>query len=385
MPEMIPLSIPNFAGNELKYVTEAVNAAWVSTGGGFVNDFERVTAEFCGTPGAVACQNGTAGLHISLLLMGVTQEDAVLVPALTFIAAVNPVAYIGAAPVFIDCDDYLCMDPMKLAAYCENECHMEGDRLVQNHDGRHVKAVVVVHVFGNMADMGAIMDIAQKYHIRVVEDATEALGSRYTAGRYAGKHAGTIGDVGVLSYNGNKIITTGGGGMILSMDEAILKHAKHLTTQAKADELNYLHDEIGYNYRMTNLQAALGVAQMEELEGFLKIKKRNYEAYCAGIKSKKGLHMLPFREGVNSNHWFYALYVEDHYPLERDALIARLAQEHIQTRPIWGLICDQKPYLEAEAYRISKARDYYQHVVNLPCSTNLTAEDVARVLSCLRG
>lgn len=379
----IPLSVPNFCGNEEKYVLDAVHAGWVSTGGSYVSEFERVIASYSGTAGAVACQSGTAGLHVSLMLMGVTAADAVLVPALTFIAAVNPVAYIGARAIFMDCDDYLCIDPVKLERFCREECRMEGDKLIENASGRHVKAMVVVHVFGNMADMEGIMTVAKRYNIKVVEDATEALGTYYTEGRYNGKHAGTIADIGVYSFNGNKIVTTGGGGMIVSMGEGLLKHAKHLTTQAKADELYYIHDEIGYNYRMTNVQAALGVAQMEELEGFLKVKKRNYELYSEGISKIEGLELLPFRAGVESNHWFYSVYVKDTYPIGRDELIKRLNASGIQSRPIWGLICDQAPYASARAYDIELARKYHKHVVNVPCSTSLTEEDVAQVLEYL--
>lgn len=382
---MIPLSIPNFAGNESKYVMDALNAGWVSTAGSYVNSFEKSVAAFVKAKGAVACQSGTAGLHVALMLMGVTSSDAVIVPSLTFIAAVNPVAYIGAEPIFMDCDDSLCMDPVKVRAFCEQECHMDSDRLIENATGRHVKALTVVHVFGNMADMEALMDIAAEFHLRVVEDATEALGTYYTTGRYAGKFAGTIGNVGVYSFNGNKIITTGGGGMIVSEDEQLLWHARHLTTQAKADELNFIHDEVGYNYRLTNLQAALGLAQMEELPGFIQVKQKNYEAYAEGIKDIPGLELLPFREGINSNHWFYAVYLEERYPLKRDELIRKLAEMNIQTRPIWGLICDQKPYRDARTYEVTRARTYHEHVVNVPCSTSLTSEEVKQVLAALKG
>lgn len=382
---MIPLSIPNFAGNESKYVMDALNAGWVSTAGSYVNSFEKSVAAFVKAKGAVACQSGTAGLHVALMLMGVTSSDAVIVPSLTFIAAVNPVAYIGAEPIFMDCDDSLCMDPVKVRAFCEQECHMDSDRLIENATGRHVKALTVVHVFGNMADMEALMDIAAEFHLRVVEDATEALGTYYTTGRYAGKFAGTIGNVGVYSFNGNKIITTGGGGMIVSEDEQLLWHTRHLTTQAKADELNFIHDEVGYNYRLTNLQAALGLAQMEELPGFIQVKQKNYEAYAEGIKDIPGLELLPFREGINSNHWFYAVYLEERYPLKRDELIRKLAEMNIQTRPIWGLICDQKPYRDARTYEVTRARTYHEHVVNVPCSTSLTSEEVKQVLAALKG
>ena len=384
MKEYLPLSVPNFQGNELNYVTDAVSQGWVSTGGSYVNAFENNISEYLHTPGAVACQSGTAALHIGLLLCGVTKEDAVLVPALTFIAAVNPVCYIGAEPIFMDCDDGLGMDPTKVRDFCQEECHLEGERLLENATGRQIKAMVVVHVFGNMADMDALTEIAKEYHISIVEDATEAIGTHYTAGKFNGKYAGTIGTTGALSFNGNKIITTGGGGMILSMEEKLLARAKHLTTQAKADELYYIHDEIGYNYRMTNLQAALGVAQLEQLDGFIQVKHRNYEQYQKEIALIPGLRLLAFRESTRSNQWFYALYVEDAFPLDRDGVIQLLMKEQIQARPIWGLICDQKPYRDAVRYRIENAIRYHEHVVNLPCSTNLTELDVTRVVDCLK-
>lgn len=376
----IPLSVPNLKGNEMKYVSEAINTEWVSTAGPFVNEFEEKIAGYVGVTGAVSCQNGTSGLHIGLLVCGVERGDEVIVPSLTFIAAVNPVKYIGAEPVFMDCDDSLCMDPDKLKNFCREECIFQDGRLIDRQTGKQIKAVVVVHVFGNMADMEAIMEIAGYYHLKVIEDATEALGTYYTDGSYAGKYAGTIGDIGVYSFNGNKIITTGGGGMIVSEDTELLHHAKHLTTQAKADEANFIHDEIGYNYRMTNLQAALGLAQLEQLEKFIEIKMCNYERYEKRVKDISGLRLLPFRRGIRSNYWFYSLYCEESYALDRDAIIAKLKENGIQSRPIWGLINEQKPYRNARKYNIEKAKEYWKQVVNIPCSTNLEAADVERVL-----
>ena len=381
--DFIALSVPNLKGNELKYVTTAVETEWVSTGGPYVNDFEQKIAEYVHGIGAVSCQNGTAGLHTALMLMGVTKEDAVIVPTLTFIAAVNPVSYIGAEPVFMDCDDSLCMDPVKLERFCQEECNLHDGKLIDKALKRHVKAVIVVHVFGNMADMEAIAAIADRYHLKVIEDATEALGTYYLSGKYRGKFAGTIGDIGVYSFNGNKIITTGGGGMIVSKDPDILRHAKHLTTQAKSDELRYTHDEIGYNYRMTNLQAALGLAQLEQLEGFIDTKNHNYQLYRDAIQSIPGLRLLDFRSGTRSNKWFYSLFVEDSFPMNRDELIQYLSENQIQTRPVWGLIHEQLPYHGSRAYLIEKAKFYYDHIVNIPCSTNLTEKQVLRVAACL--
>ncbi len=381
--EFIALSVPNLKGNELKYVTDAVETEWVSTAGPYVSDFEKKIAEYVKAPAAVSTQNGTSALHVSLLLCGVTREDAVIVPTLTFIAAVNPTKYIGAEPIFMDCDDSLCMDPVKLKKFCETECDFVNGNLIDRTTGRHIKAMVVVHVFGNMADMEAIMDIAREYNIKVVEDATEALGTYYTEGRYAGKFAGTIGDLGCYSFNGNKIITTGGGGMIVSNNQQVLDHAKHLTTQAKADQANFIHDEIGFNYRMTNLQAALGLAQLEQLEDFIKTKEANYHRYKDAIDKMDGLHVQDFRDGIRSNYWFYSVVFEND-ETGRDRLIEELKENHIQSRPIWGLISDQVPYKGARCYELEKAPWYWHRVVNVPCSTNLDEAGVDRVLDVIR-
>jgi aminotransferase in exopolysaccharide biosynthesis len=382
--KFIPLSVPNLKGKELEYVTHAVETEWVSTGGPYVNDFELKVAEYAKCKGAVSCQNGTSGLHIALEVCGVTKEDEVIVPTLTFIAAVNPVKYIGAEPIFMDCDDSLTMDVDKLKDFCETECSFLEGKLINNSSKKHIKALIVVHVFGNMANMEGIIEVANKYNLKVIEDATEAIGTYYIEGKYNGKHAGTIGDIGVYSFNGNKIMTTGGGGMIVSDNEELLKRAKHLTTQAKSDELYYTHDEIGYNYRMTNLQAALGLAQLEQLEDFIETKKRNYDFYKNEIQEIPGLRILDFKDSIRPNYWFYALYVEQGYALNRDQIIKYLASKKIQARPIWGLISDQKPYEGSQTYKIDKAGKYLDKVVNIPCSSNLSREDAGYVIECLK-
>lgn len=381
--KFIPLSVPNLNGKELEYVTNAVETGWVSTSGSYVNEFEEKIADYVKVRSAVSCQNGTSGLHISLQVCGVTRIDEVIVPALTFIAAVNPVKYIGAEPIFMDCDNSLCMDPDKLLSFCQNECSFADGALINNRTKKHIKAVIVVHVFGNMANMDKLTAIADQFNLKVIEDATEAIGTYYTEGKFKGRYAGTIGNVGVYSFNGNKIITTGGGGMIVSNDERLLNRAKHLTTQAKSDELYYTHDEIGYNYRMTNLQAALGLAQLEQLEQFIETKERNYHFYQSQIEKIEGLSILDFNHGIRSNYWFYSMYVNDNYKLNRDALIQYLNTKQIQSRPIWGLINEQKPYLKSQAYQIEKAKHYWKHIVNIPCSSNLNKEEIQYIIDCL--
>ena len=236
-----------------------------------------------------------------------------------------------------------------------------------------------------MANMEELMKVAKKYNLLVLEDAAEALGTKYTEGPLKGKFAGTIGDIGIYSFNGNKIITTGGGGMIVSSNLEYLNHAKHLTTQAKEDELYYIHDEVGYNYRLTNLQAALGVAQMEQLESFITIKNRFYDYYKTEIEKIDGLKVLDFRTDIRSNKWFFAVFVDEKFKYSRDEIIIKLKEKNIQSRPIWGLISDQKPYQDAEVFGIENSRHFINHVVNIPCSTNLTQDEVEYVVQVLKS
>lgn len=381
MDKFIPLSVPNLKGNELKYVTDALESEWVSTGGAYIRRYETEFAAYLNVETAVACQSGTAGLHLALILAGVEKDHEVIVPTLTFIAAVNPVRYVQAYPVFMDCDDSLCMDMRKLKEFCQTGCDFRDRKLINKSTGKQIKAVVVVHVLGNMADMPAVMEIAEQYNLKVIEDATEALGTYYLEGRYKGNYAGTIADMGVYSFNGNKIITTGGGGMIVSRDIEMMKRAQYLSTQAKDDALNFIHNEIGYNYRMTNLQAALGVAQLEQLEHFISIKKENYSIYKSSINEEfNGLRMLSFRDDIRPNYWFYSVYIVNTEKYSRKKIIEHLAKNNIQTRPLWGLIHEQKPYLHAQTYKIEKACEYFNRVVNIPCSSNLSADDVYKVI-----
>ena len=384
MNKFIPLSVPNFEGNERKYVDDAIDQGWVSTGGAYITRLERELADFLHTENVAACQSGTSALHLSLIEAGVMPGDVVLVPTLTFIAAVNPVKYQFARPVFIDCDDSLCMDPEKLRRFCEEECEQEGG--VLKYKGATVRAVTVVHVFGNMADMESIMDTAETYGLKVIEDATEALGTKYTEGRYAGRYAGTIGHFGAYSFNGNKIITTGGGGAVTANDPKTVDHIRFLSTQAKTDPHYYIHDEIGYNYRMTNLQAALGVAQLEELPEFIKRKQRNHERYGEEFDGFEYAGLMPFRAGTDSNKWFCSLCVDrTRITASMKDIMAALRGRGIETRPVWGLINEQKPYAAETAYRLEKAPYYAERILNIPSGTQITEEEITYVAAEIRG
>ena len=382
---MINLSVPNLSMDILENLKECLESGWVSTGGRFIPEFETKVKNYMKTKFAAGVQSGTAGLHMSLQVLGVQRDEEVFVPTLTFIAAVNPITYLGASPIFIDCNDSLCMDPLKLEKFCSEECDFKEGVLVNKKTNKKIRALVIVHVFGNMADMEKIMDIAKKYNLRVLEDATEALGTYYTEGRYKGKYAGTIGDIGVLSFNANKIITTGGGGMVVGDNEELVEKVRFLSSQAKKDTLYFIHDEIGYNYRMLNLQAALGTSQIDQLESFIETKIKNYKIYKEELEKIEGLEILPFVEGIRANHWFYSLKIDkEKYGIGRDELLQKLVDAGIQTRPIWGLIHQQKPYSTCQSYEIEKALYYYDRILNLPCSSNLTEKEVYQVIEKIK-
>ena len=382
---MINLSVPNLSMDILDNLKECLESGWVSTGGRFIPEFETKVKNYMKTKFAAGVQSGTAGLHMSLQVLGVQRDEEVFVPTLTFIAAVNPTTYLGASPIFIDCDDSLCMDPLKLEKFCSEECDFREGVLVNKKTNKKIRALVIVHVFGNMADMEKIMDIAKKYNLKVLEDATEALGTYYTEGKYKGKYAGTIGDIGVLSFNANKIITTGGGGMVVGDNEELVEKVRFLSSQAKKDTLYFIHDEIGYNYRMLNLQAALGTSQIDQLESFIETKIKNYKIYKEELEKVEGLEILPFVEGIRANYWFYSLKIDkEKYGIGRDELLQKLVDAGIQTRPIWGLIHQQKPYSACQSYEIEKALYYYDRILNLPCSSNLTEKEVYQVIEKIK-
>jgi len=384
MSELIPLSVPCIQGNEWKYIKECLDTEWVSSSGKYVNLFEKRISEYTGGKHAIACVNGTAALHISLLLAGVKPEDEVIVPTITFISPINVVRYCQAFPVFMDADKYYNIDIEKVINFIRKETIFKDGFTFNKTSKRRISAIIPVHVFGNAVRIDNLVPVCKERNIKIIEDATESLGTRYFSGKYSGKHTGTIGEFGCLSFNGNKIMTTGGGGMILINNEQTAYNAKYLTTQAKNDEVRYVHDEIGYNYRLTNIQAALGVAQLEQLPGFIKIKKRNYNTYKQGIDQIPGLHLAETPDYANNNNWMYALQIDqEKYGKDRDKLMAFLSN-NIQTRPLWYLNHLQKPFKDLQSYNIEKASALWENTLNIPCSVNLTANDIKKVINLLK-
>lgn len=379
----IPLSTPNFCGNEKKYVNEAIDAEWVSTAGTFISRFEEEMAAKLSVRQACACQSGTAGLHLCLRHFGISAGDLVLVPTLTFIATVNAVLYQSAEPVFFDCDDHMCINPEQVAAYLEHECRLADGKTIEIASGKTVKAMIPVHVFGDHCDMERLMDLAERFHLIVIEDATESLGGVFSQGRYKGWPTGTVGHAGVFSFNGNKIITAGGGGIVVSNDKAAVDHIQYLSQQAKDDAMYFVHEEWGYNYRMTNLQAALGLAQLEELDGFLKIKHQNYACYREKLVDCDYGELLPFASGDHSNRWFYSFALRKPDSEKRDRLLRYLNNGNIQARPIWKLNHTQTPFQKYRTMECKRAQTFYDRVINIPCGTNLTEEQLERVCEAL--
>lgn len=367
-PGPIALHEPHFAGNEWIYLKECLDSTFVSSVGKFVDRFEAELAAYTGARHAVAVVNGTAALHVALRLAGVGADDEVLVPALTFVATSNAVAYCGAKPHFVDSDERtLGVDPVALREYLVDTVQLRGGVCVNRHTGRPVRALVPMHVFGRPADLDGLLAVAHDFRLALIEDAAEGLGSRYGAA-----HVGTLGLMGTLSFNGNKTITTGGGGAILTNDSRLAHHAKHLTTTAKvAHPWEYRHDELGYNYRMPNLNAALGCAQLEQLPRLLAAKRRLHDHYLSALADIAGARLLAECEGTRSNYWLQTLLLEPAYALQRDPILAFSNQRGIATRPVWVLNHRLAAFRDSPRMSLGTAESLEQRIINLPSSAQL--------------
>jgi len=371
--------VPNIDGNEWKYIKKCLDTGWVSSSGAYVDQFEDKMKTLVGTKYAIATASGTAALHLSLLASGVKETDEVIVPTLTFVAAVNVVHYCNAQPILIDCTkDSLCLDAKKVAEFLLNECKQKRDGFTYNKKTKkRIKAMIPVHVFGHPCDMDLLCELSKTYNIALIEDASESIGSEYK-----GRKTGSFGLAGCFSFNGNKMITTGGGGMIVTNDEGFAKKVKHLSTQAKADAFEYDHDEVGYNYRLNNVQAALGVAQLEKLEEYMQIKRNNATYYRDKLYGLDDVEVLGESKDVTSNFWFYTLRV----PFEdKTAVLEHLGQHGIQSRPIWKLMHMLPMYLQCETFKIENAIEAYKTCINLPCSVGLTKDELDFIISKVQG
>ena len=377
--DFIPNAVPYLAGKEWEYLKECLDTNWVSSVGSFVDRFERDMASYLNARHGIAVVTGTAALHAALLAAGVSQDDEVLVPSLTFIATANAIRYCGAWPVFMDADAKTwTMDTSKTAEFLARQCEPRRDGLVNRATGRRVKAMLPVHLYGHPADLDALLELASRYSVSLIEDSTESLGSRYK-----GRRVGVAGLAGCLSFNGNKIITTGGGGMVMTNDDQTARRLRALTTHSRADAAEWIHDAVGFNYRMTNLQAALGVAQLEQLDGFVEGKRETARAYTEALGGLPGLESCAEQPWALSNFWMYSVLLDPAIWGSAREVIDAAAKAGIQCRPLFYPIHRQPPYRDCPAYRMEVTDRLHARGLSLPCSVGITPAQRDRVIRFL--
>ena len=367
--DFTPLHEPSFSGNEWEYVKECLDTGWVSSVGKYVDRFEKDLSEFTGAKYVVVVVNGTAALHVAMILMGVQRDDEVLIPDLTFIATANAASYCGAIPHFVDIEEKtLGLDPLKLKKYLNAISEQRSGSCFNKKTGRRIKAVVPMHTFGHPVDMDLLMEVCQEFNLELIEDAAESLGSYYK-----GKHTGTMARVGTLSFNGNKVITTGGGGAILMNDEELAKKAKHLTTTAKVPhKWSFAHDLIGFNYRLPNINAALGCAQLENLPTFIQNKRKLAKKYSALFKNLSGVHFFTEPDFAKSNYWLNVLLLDKEHIQHRETLLNVTNSQGIMTRPAWTLMHKLEIYKNSPRMEnLDCALDIESRLINIPSSASL--------------
>ena len=378
---MIPLSVPLLNGNEWKYVKECLDTGWISSAGSYVNQFEEQVAKFAGAKYGIACMNGTAGLHIAQILSGVTENDHVIAPNITFIATLNAIKYTGASPILIDIDPHSWqMDLNLLKEYLEENTILkiiDGQSFSYHKaTNKRIKAIMPVHVLGNMGDLDKLIDIATSYKLDIIEDSTEALGSFYKE-----KHAGSFGKFGVFSFNGNKIISTGGGGVIVTDDENLAKKAKHLTTQAKVSAMEYIHDEIGYNYRLVNVLAAIGVAQMEEFPSLLENKRTMDQFYRSQLSGIGDIEFQEVASDVQANCWLFTFKTK-----QMRNLLVYLNENGVQSRPFWMPMNQLKMFKnDIFVSNENQSEKIYQTAISIPSSAGITKAEMETVVKTIKA
>jgi perosamine synthetase len=378
----IALCEPHVAGNEWSYVKECLDTGWVSSVGAFVDRFEREFAARVGVRHAVAMGSGTAALHVALLVSGVSPGEEVIVPDCTFIAPANAVRYVGAWPVFIDIEpNYWQLDADQVAAFLREDCERRGGALVNRRTGRRVSGILPVDILGHPSDLDALRALAAEYSLTVVEDATESLGARYR-----NRPLGTISPVTCFSFNGNKLITTGGGGMLVTDDERLAARARYLATQAKDDPIEYIHHSVGYNYRLTNVLAAMGCAQLEQLDAFVAKKRAIATRYAAAFADVPGLTLMQEAPWAFSAFWLFTLLVDEGaFGCSSRALLRRLGEQRIQSRPLWQPMHQSPAQAGAWSRPCPEAERIHAMALSLPCSVGLTAAAQERVIDVVRA
>ena len=359
---------PLFVGNEIKYIKDTIKKNFVSTSGEYVIKFENKIKNYTKAKYAIAVINGTQALYVALKALGVKKDQEILVPALTFVGTVNAISYTGAEPHFVDSNiKDLGIDCKKLEIYLNKIGKIKNNKCINRKTGKIISGIMPVHIFGHPCDIENIIRLSRKFKLKIIEDAAEALGSFYKK-----KHLGTFGDVGCISFNGNKIITTGGGGAIVTNQKKLAEKIKHLVSTAKVPhKWEYIHDDIGYNFKMPSLNAALGLAQIEKINFFLKAKRKLFKKYFNSFNKIEGANI--FRENVNSksNYWLQTLILEKKYKNLKNKLLNYCYKKKIYLRPVWKLISSLKPYKKKQKMNLSGAKAIEDQVINLPSSQSL--------------
>ena len=377
----IGLHEPLFKGNEKKYLLDCIKTNWVSTSGKYLNLFEKKIKKITRSKYVVPVLNGTIGLHISLITLGVKNGDEVIVPSITFIASVNSINYVGARPIFMDVDKYLNLDEKKCIEFLQKQTFMKKNICHNKKTKKAIRAIVIVHTFGNAAKFDKLQNLCKKKNIKIIEDAAESLGTKYTSKKFKNKHTGTIGELGVISFNGNKIVTSGNGGAVLTQDKKLYKKCRYLVFQAKDNNVNFIHNEVGYNYSLSNISAALGTAQLEMLNSNLDKKNKINKFYSDSFLKVKGANILQSPEYSKNNKWLNLLVLDK--PLSKKTR-AIFNNKTIQFRPIWYPNHLQKKYLHCQKFKINYANKIFKKIICIPSGPNLRNSQLKKICNFLK-
>jgi perosamine synthetase len=366
----ISLHEPWFIGNEKKYLNKCINDNWVSSSGYFIDLLKNKIKKITKAKFVIPVLNGTIGLHTSMILSGVKKDDEVIVPTITFIATVNAIKYVGASPIFMDVDRFLNIDEKKTLEFINKETRFSNGKTYNKKTGKLIKALVIVHTFGNAANFEKLLNLCKKRKIKIIEDAAESLGTSYTKGKFKNKHTGTIGDFGVFSFNGNKIVTAGNGGIVVTNNKKDYLKANYLITQAKDDSINFIHNNIGFNYKLSNVSAALGLAQLEKINFFIKKKLNLRRRYIKKIKKFNCLEVMQAPKYSFNNNWMNLIRVLNNKNIKE--IIKKLRLNYIEVRPVWHPNHLQKPFRKYQTYKINNCQKYTKNLICIPSSANLS-------------
>ena len=378
----INLCEPNIIGNEINYLVQSIKNNQLATGN-FIKKFENAIKNYTSSKYASSCVNATSALHISLRVLGIKKNNEVIVPTLTFIATINSVIYNSAVPIFMDADNYFNIDQKKCIHFLNNYTIFKNGFTYNKKTGRKIFAIIITHVWGNAALADELIEICKVMNIKILEDASESFGTKYTKGKFKNKHTGTIGDMGCISFNGNKIITSAGGGMIITNNKKYYEKSKFLSNQAKLDDIYFKHSDVGYNYRLSNIHSAIGLAQFENIKKVLILKKNIHDFYCHEVDKINGLKILRTPNYSHNNNWMNIL-ILNKYKLSKNKLLKIFIKNNIEVRPVWHLNHLHKMFKNYQSYKIYNAKKLLSNSLCLPSSSSLSIKEIKKIINILK-